>query len=164
MNFTPVVAIVASGVLWLVMGLFLLVKGLNLVVIGAHPEQFGSNSALIPYLSSLVGGKEQAALIVITFGLIIGLIKGRWVLVKSVKRVVARILSLPLPIKIQQVYSWSYLALIGSMMLLGMGIRWLGLPADIHGLIDVAIGSALVNGSMIYFRLAIFSKEGQTKS
>ncbi|MBI2743113.1 MAG: hypothetical protein HYX48_04270 [Chlamydiales bacterium] len=163
MNFTPVIAIVASGILWLVGGLFLLIKGLNLVVLAVNPEYFGAHAALVPYLSTLVGGKEQAALLVITFGLLIGLFKGRVVLAKSVKRVVARILSLPLPIKIQQIYSWKYVALIGSMVGLGVAIRWMQLPVDLHGLIDVAIGSSLVNGSMIYFRLAVFSKESQPK-
>lgn len=159
MKFTPTIAIVASGILWLIIGIFLLTKGLNLVVLATHAEQFGVRSTLIPYVTTFVSGREQAALLLITVALIVGLLKGRLVLIKSVKRVVARIHSLPQPLKINQVYSWGYLAIIAGMMGLGMLIRVLKLPADIHGLVDVAIGSALINGSMIYFRFAVLSKK-----
>jgi hypothetical protein len=159
MKFTPVTAIVMSGVLWLIIGAFLLIKGLNLLVLAIHPEEFGVRSTLIPYFLSMVGGREQASLLIICIGLVIGLLKGRLVLIKSVKRVVARIYSLPQPLQFSKIYSWGYLAVIGSMMGLGMLIRWLNLPADVHGLVDVAIGSALVNGAIIYFRFALLSRK-----
>jgi hypothetical protein len=159
MNFTPAIAVVMSGVLWLIIGLFLLIKGLNLVMLAVHAEHFGVNSTLVPYFSSMLGGTERAALSLITVALVIGLLKGRLVLIKSVKRVVTRIYSLPLPLKINQIYSWGYIAIIGSMMGLGILIRLLKLPVDIHGLIDVAIGSALINGAMIYFRFALLAKK-----
>jgi hypothetical protein len=159
MNVKPTVAIAFSGFLWLIMGIFLLMKGLNLIVLAIHPEQFSVTSALIPFLARFAGKAESAALIIIAFGLVLGFVKGRFVLSKSVKRTVQRILLLPLPLKLQHVYSKGYVAIIASMMCLGMILRWSHLPADVHGLIDVAIGSALVNGGMIYFRFALFSKK-----
>lgn len=154
LRFTPTKAVVFSGIVWLIIGLFLLMKGLSLLIFAAHPEQFGTQSAVLRHLESWAG-THGGVLLLIACGLFIGFIKGKWVLVKSVKRVVQRIGSLPLPLKVRHVYSWSYLALIGSMMLLGMGVRWLHLPADIHGCIDVAIGFALITGAMIYFRFAV---------
>jgi hypothetical protein len=39
------------------------------------------------------------------------------------------------------------------MVLLGLVIRFLPIPIDARGLVDVAIGSALINGAMLYFRV-----------
>ena len=153
MKLSPTIAIVLSGALWMIIGLFLLVKGLNLIVFATHAQQFGVKAALIPHLT-FGGGVERGAFVLIAFGLLVGLVKGRFVLVKTVKRVVAHILSLAPAVKIGEIYTWRYLLLIACMASLGIGIRFLHLPADVHGLIDVAIGSALVNGAMLYFRFA----------
>jgi hypothetical protein len=83
--------------------------------------------------------------------------KGRFVLSKTVRRVVHRISSLSEPIRFLDVYSAKYFVLIASMILLGMTLRWLSVPSDIRGMIDVAVGSALMNGAMLYFR-ACFQK------
>ena len=37
---------------------------------------------------------------------------------------------------------------------LGALIKVLNLPLDVRGAIDIVIGSALINGAMIYFRSA----------
>jgi hypothetical protein len=151
-----------SGVLWLVVGIGLMTLGLNFVV---HTAQFshGDTTSWIAKLDPLAGGREQAALVLVAIGLIIGFIKGRFVLVKSVKRVVTRILSLPLPLKLSQVYHPAYLALIGSMVFIGMALKWLNLPMEVRGTIDIAIGSALINGSLLYFRAA-FAVHKETKT
>lgn len=85
--------------------------------------------------------------------LFIGFIKGRFVLRRTVLRVSSRILSLPLPIRIKDVYSLSYVCLIGSMMGLGVVFRFVPLPLDVKGMIDVAVGAALIQGALFYFRL-----------
>lgn len=114
--------ILFSGFLWLVMGLWLLNKGLHLT----HNANW------------------------IAIGLAIGFIKGRFILAKTVRRVVGRILSLPLPIRAGQVYAKSYWFLISGMMGLGMLMRFF--PNEVRGVVDVTIGSALINGAMLYFR------------
>jgi len=78
--------------------------------------------------------------------------------VKTVKKVIARIVSFGASIKLTELFSVRYLLLIALMVALGVSLRFLGLPTDVHGLIDVAIGSALINGSMIYFRLAVLAR------
>ena len=135
--------IVISGALWALIGCFLLYKGLRHVADLAAGAQSG-----------LFGGGEQGALWIVAVGLFIGFIKGRFILSKTVQRVCSRIETLTPPIQIGQVYAASYLFLIGGMVLLGMSLRFIPVPIDIKGLIDIAIGSALLNGSLLYFRSA----------
>jgi len=146
-----------SGVIWIVVGVFLLTLGVRFIVAEA---QSGQGSSLITSLSVLTGGREQAALALVAIGLLIGFVKGRYVLIKTVKRVSERILSLPLPIRPSQVYSRGYLLLIGGMIALGISLKWLGIPLSIRGLVDVAVGSALIHGAMAYFRVALVTEKG----
>jgi hypothetical protein len=44
--------------------------------------------------------------------------------------------------------------LIGAMVGLGVTLRFLPIPVDLRGFIDTAVGSALVNGAMLYFHIA----------
>jgi hypothetical protein len=155
--------IAISGLIWFVVGVGLLTMGLHFIIHKAQIE-LGETTSLIAKISPLAGGREQAALALITIGLIIGFIKGRFVLAKTVKRVSERILSLEPPLKLSQVYSRGYLFLIGGMVLLGMSMKYLGFPADIRGLIDVAIGSALMNGASVYFRVAMHVRKELKKA
>ena len=155
--------IAISGVTWFVIGMGLLTLGLHFIIHKAQVE-LGETTSLLAKISPLAGGREQAALALITIGLIIGFIKGRFVLTKTVKRVSERILSLEPPLKLSQIYSRGYLFLIGGMVLLGMSMKYLGLPTDIRGLIDVGIGSALMNGASVYFRVAMHVRKELKKS
>lgn len=146
--------IAISGIVWFIVGIGLLTLGLNFIVYKAQIE-IHETTSLIAKISPLSGGREQAALALIVVGLIVGFVKGRFVLVKTVRRVVERILSLEEPLKFSKVYSRNYLLLIGGMILLGLSMKWIGLPTEVRGLIDVAIGSALMNGASAYFRVAI---------
>lgn len=145
--------IAISGMIWFIVGMGLLTLGLNFIVHKAQVD-IGETTSLIAALSPLAGGREQGALALIAIGLIIGFIKGRYVLVKTVRRVVERILSLDLPVSFSKIYSRGYFFLIGGMILLGLSMKWIGFPTEIRGLIDVAVGSALMNGASAYFRAA----------
>lgn len=141
--------IAITGFVWLLIGSFLLYKGLHLIYSGT----LLSNS-LCFYLSGFFGTPEQAGTILIALGLFIGFIKGRFVLSKTVHRVATRIGRLALPLRFSEIYAASYWILIFSMVALGMSLRFLPILIDVRGLIDVAVGSALLNGSMLYFRFA----------
>lgn len=153
MSLSKTTWIAISGVIWFVIGVGLLTLGLNFIVYKAQLEPTETTS-LIAKLAPIAGGRDHAALVLVIIGLMVGFIKGRLVLGKTVKRVCEHILKLPTPIKITQVYSKKYILLICSMILLGMSMKWLGLPMEIRGTIDVAIGSALMNGAVAYFRVA----------
>jgi hypothetical protein len=150
------VLIAISGLVWFGIGVFLLSLGLNLIVASTQPEflaiekQYPVLGALEPYF-----GIEQAALALIVLCLFVGYAKGRYVLGKSARRGVARLLTFPNPTSLANIYSMPYYLLIGGMIGLGMSIKYLGLPNDVRGAVDVAVGSALINGAMIYFSLAV---------
>lgn len=143
-----------TGMIWLVTGMSLLTFGLHLIVQLSQLFPFETHS-LIARLTSFAGGREKAALALIIIGLILGFIKGRYVFTNTIRRIVERILQLPLPIKISQIYNKKYLFLIGGMILLGMSLRMLKVPQEIRGIIDVAVGSALINGAFAYFQIAL---------
>ncbi len=141
-------AISLSGVLWMLIGVFLLLKGFSLLL---HPSSDQAPS-LLPYLTSLTTQPEQGSLLLVSIGLIIGFIKGRLVLAKTATRIIRKIESLPNPCSLASVYGPSYLILLASMMGLGMLLNKLPVPYDLRGVIDIAVGSALTNGSAFYFR------------
>jgi hypothetical protein len=144
--------IVFSGFVWFFIGMLLLYKGLLFITDAAFQTQ-----SLSYRLRDTFGNQQQAATSLMALGLMIGFFKGRFVLVKTVQRVVARLVSLPTPIRLKDAYTRSYWILIGSMMALGMVFRFLPLPLDVRGTIDVAIGSALINGAILYFRAALLN-------
>lgn len=141
--------ILCSGSIWFAVGLMLMYKGLRFI----SDAQIDPDSLSFRFNQS-VGSTSQAGNWIIFFALIVGFAKGRFVFVKTVQRVVSRIRSLSLPIRFFQVYTRSYWLLIGSMMMLGMVFRFLPIPVDVRGFIDLAIGSALMNGAMLFFRAA----------
>lgn len=120
-----------SGALWACIGCWLLFKGLK--ILSALPDRDGA--------TWWIGA-----------GLFIGFLKGRFVLSKTVRRLTDRIAKLSLPIRWSTVYPKSYWFLLGGMMLLGFAFRFL--PLQWRGFADVAVGSALMNGALLYFRAA----------
>jgi hypothetical protein len=141
-----------SGLVWLIVGCALLPLGLNFITEGILNQNHLQNYPILNFLAPYSGGIEQAALILIVFALAIGFLKGRFVFAKSVQRSVNRILSLPNPAKIHHIYSLSYYLLLGSMLFLGFLVKFL--PIDLRGIVDVIIGSGLINGAVLYFRQA----------
>jgi hypothetical protein len=128
--------ILGSGAIWLGVGIMLMAKGLPLIVHN-HLET------------------QNTGLLLISIGLLVGFIKGRWVLSKTVERIVKRIITLPQGFSYKDVYPRSYLVLLSGMIVLGLLLKWLPIPVDVRGTVDVIIGSALINGAFLYFRCAI---------
>ncbi len=79
---------------------------------------------------------------------------------KSVKKQVARISQLSEPTHIKQIYSRGYYILIGSMMALGMSLRFLPVSLAVRGAVDIAIGFALFNGALQYYRASRVVRTG----
>jgi hypothetical protein len=145
--------IALSGLLWFAVGISLLSLGLSLVMGAVQQIQDGQSPDNYPLLS-LTGSVSLAACTILASGMLLGFLKARLVLAKSVNRVVQRIRNLPEPASLFTIYNLPYCILIGSMILLGMTIRFIGLADDIRGFIDITIGTALFNGSSFYFRNA----------
>ena len=131
MQIRHLTALLLSAAIWFVGGVFLLRKGLYLLTM--NPE-----------------GGEETLLLVIAVGLLIGWLKGRFVLSRSVDRISERILSLPSPFPIKKIYPLYYYGLILIMVGFGFGLKLL--PLTVRAFVDVAIGSALLQGSFLYLR------------
>ena len=114
--------IVSFGVLWLIGGVFLLHKGVSYI----------GNSWLL------------------FAGVFLGFLKGRFIFTKTVERITKRIYALQRPIRFLQVYPPMYWGIIGVMVLFGVGLRFV--PETVRGVVDVAVGSALIQGAILYFR------------
>jgi hypothetical protein len=145
--------IVISGMIWFAVGFYLLQLGLNLLLGGVHIN-IAENYPLLKVASSLFDNGEIAAIVLVVIALFIGYLKGRYVLGKSAQKGVVRILTFPNPAPLSQIYSLKYYVLLVLMMGLGVSMKYIGLNDDVRGFIDAIIGSALINGAMIYFRLA----------
>ncbi len=145
-----------SGFIWMMIGLLLLRMGSSLLWNGGQslPEEKWQFLPLATFLAPYMGGIQIALIFLAFVGLFIGYFKGKFVLSKSAHRVVNRIKSYPNPTSLANIYSPGYYVLLTMMMSLGMVIKYLNIPNDIRGCLDIAIGLALLIGSLVYFRLA----------
>lgn len=156
MKLTARKAILFSGILWMAIGILLLFKGISYLSLAGNAVINGTQQgfSLIKKLTEYTKNPEQSALIIICIALLIGFFKGRVVFKRTVNRVVTRIQSQQEPISFRKIYSMGYVILIVGMMGLGMVFKYLPIPLDVKGLLDFAIGFALINGAMLYFRAA----------
>lgn len=157
MRIGHVKGIVISGVVWLSVGGLLTYKGLVLlsgVVLFSH----SGGNPLMNILYPIFRTVERSGMGLVLIAILLGQLKGSFVLAKTVKRFVKRILLIPSPIRIQDLFPWRYLLLIGAMMSLGMLLRFLSIPKDIKAFIDLTIGSALMSGAFLYFKQASMLK------
>lgn len=137
-----------SGSVWLAIGTWLLWLGMNFLKSAISGEYLPI--PVLSFLYKITGNLELGGILLISLALIIGITKGRFVLSKSANKGVQRIYSLPDPVSILHLYPAKYYILLLSMVGLGFLARLL--PLDLRGFVDVAIGAALINGSIAYFR------------
>lgn len=149
-----------SGLTWIIIGFFLLEIGLRLLFAPFDPNAY---LPLFNAFQNLFSSKETAILLT-AVALYIGFLKGKHVLKKSAARNIHHIKSLPNPAPIQNMYQWKYYILLVAMIALGISIKYLGIPNDIRGFIDVAIGSALINGAMHYIQVGFQLRKVQPLS
>lgn len=146
--------IILAGTIWLAVGLFLFPLGVNFLAGAAvDPILIRQGSyPLISLLSPYVGGYETAAVVLITVALMVGSIKARKIFSKVVKKAITRITTFPNPTAVTNIFGIKYLLLIGLMICLGFLMRYFEVPKDVRGVIDVAVGSALIRGALAYYK------------
>ncbi len=137
-----------SGAIWVAVGLFLLPLGLNFL--GQRDPSVAY--PLLDFFAPMTGGIDTAVVLLIAFSLMLGTMKAKAVLSKVVVKNVKHIRSFPNPTEFTNIYGIKYILLIGFMISLGMALRYFGVPKDVRGVIDVAVGSALITGGISYFR------------
>lgn len=150
MELTKTKALFLSGLSWIGIGLFLLYKGLFIL----NATMRAGPPALTQFVKGFAGSLDRALVSMMVVALFVGYLKSRLVLRKTVKRVSERILSLEGELNYRRMYPMSYVALLFGMMLLGMSLRFMPIPRDIHGLVDVAIGAGVINAGMLFFLYA----------
>lgn len=159
MKLSHISLIVMGGVVWFIVGAFLLPFGLHLLMDAMQTKEIFT--PFINGLNSWVGGRENSTILIITLALFIGSLKGKFVLGKSARRSVLRVKNYPSPTAITQLYNFPYCLLILSMIALGMLMKFF-VSQDIRGFVDVAVGTALIRGAMIFFRSALDTRTQST--
>lgn len=157
MKFKHPTLIILAGLVWFAIGTFLLSLGIRFIletvrdpVLAYLPGRF----SLLASTSKFISDINLAVILLLTFGLVLGLLKGRMVLGKTVHRQVQRISTLPNPASLKHLYTKAHYLLIALMIGLGISMRYIPITLDTRGVVDVAIGSALMNGALLYFRSA----------
>ena len=128
-----------AGLIWIIVGLFLIYRGSGLY-----------NLAVIEQNTS-----KEALIISVILGVVIGILKGKFVLSKTALRNRNRINQLVPPLSIHHVFSSSFYGLIAGMMILGFLLREFN--AYLGGYVVVAsiycgIGMALIAASSVYWK------------
>ena len=128
-----------AGLIWIVVGLFLIYRGSGLY-----------NLAVIEQNTS-----KETLIISIILGVVIGIIKGKFVLSKTALRNRNRINQLVPPLRIHQIFSGPFYGLIVGMMILGFLLREFN--SYLGGYVVVAsiycgIGMALIAASSVYWK------------
>lgn len=143
-----------AGTIWFLVGFFLLQLGMRLFAesLNSWPEY----SFFLPLFASWMGAAETL-IVLISLGLLIGYFKGRYLLGKTARRTIQQILAAAPPPSLRHLFNLRYALLISLMMLLGFSMRYLALPLDVRGFVDVAVGAALIHGALFYFRAASLS-------
>lgn len=140
-----------AGSIWLLAGANLLFLGVRFLLESATPLSLANSN--LPLLHTVIEWMPQdtfAVPFLACIGALIGFVKGRTVLRRAARREVQRIFALPHPVSMRQLYSLRGAILLGLMFCLGLLLKFLNLPLDVRGVIDVAIGVALILGSTHY--------------
>ena len=128
-----------AGLIWVIVGLFLIYRGSGLY-----------NLAVIEQNTS-----KETLIISVILGVVIGIIKGKFVLSKTALRNRNRINQMVPPLSIHQIFSGAFYGLIAGMMILGFLLREFN--AYLGGYVVVAsiycgIGMALIAASSVYWK------------
>lgn len=159
MKFEKYQLITLAGFLWFVLGITLLTKGLYLMILTAHLSGEKAGPILNVFMYAFTGGIVPAALTILLLGVVLGIMKGRWALGRAATLLVRRIYPMRGKIHVAKLYRIHDYLLIVGIIALSRLLNWIEVPNDVHSLIDIAVGSALINGAMVYFRYAIQVKD-----
>lgn len=132
------------ALIWGMIGLRLLSKGMMYFSL-AHQ----SGDYFVSVSSPL---KENLFSIWISISLLLGWIKGKFILTKSVDRMVRHIVSFDEPLKWKSLFPKSFFMVMFAMMLLGLSLKHLPLSDYIKGGMDTTIATALLYGAWIFYR------------
>lgn len=134
MKFSYVSALIFSGIVWFVIGVNLCLKGYQ-------------------YAIHVTEAFYEPLWMILT-GIVLGYMKGRFALSKAINRFIRHMVQYEEPLRISEIFSLRYIAIIGVMMTLGILMKVSSIPMQIKAVIDFTVGSALFYGSIRYFKKA----------
>ena len=102
----------------------------------------------------MIGDNGNTCTAFIAFGMLLGYVKGNFVMKKAAMGTFVRISALPNPAPLSKLYTKANYILIAGMMGLGLLMRLFEVAYDIRGFIDTAVGIALIQGAVQQFRFA----------
>ncbi len=138
-----------QGTIWLLIGGMLVSMGCNFLI--ASLLQENQATAYLPLFHSIpIQDPELVALVIALSSIIIGWLKGYCILAKTVSKQLFRLEKIVSPIPYSQLFPIQYLFLLGLMG--GLGVLLRTFPIDVRGCIDLAVGTALLFGSTLFFR------------
>ncbi len=141
----------ACGIFWAIGGFLLLRKGLFFLSVST--ENIQEPGPLVSWMFSFTHSLVQSHMLLMIIALFLGMLKGRKVMAKAALRVIQRWSMIHgEKISFSKVLDQKMWILIGCMVLLGIGLNYIGFPHDIRGVIDIAVGSALLQGALVYFK------------
>ncbi len=140
-----------AGSVNLFVGLFLIRIATRTLQDGMASEQ---SLPLLTFFKQLLSSEGTAVIAMLCLASVIGLLKGHFVLSKTVRRNVERITRLPNRAPLYQIFPKPFYFLIALMAAMGYLLRTQGTPPDIIFTVYVAIGLALSYSSLVSFRAA----------
>jgi len=126
--------------IWGLVGTGLLIAG-GTFLFGDRSLSVLNGETAVSWTSEIIG---------LSIALVIGFIKGRFVLTKVARKYIARILALPESSPFYMTFSIKSWVMVVGMILLGRIIRAMGAPSLVVGSIYVAVGIALIIGCRTY--------------
>ena len=128
-----------AGSIWSLVGLLLIYRAWDMYVLALETQN----------------ASQQAVIVSVVVGLIIGAVKGKFVLSKTARRNKSRIDRLEGPLKPHHVYAKPFYFFILGMISLGIALRfWNEMIGGyiVVGAIYVGIGMALCVSSLVYWK------------
>lgn len=151
--------IVISGLIWFAMGFWLFSKGINFLITSTKTLDALKETLIIKNFTLDPQRAQEMAIMFLLVALLVGYLKARVILSKTANRVIQNIVSKENPAPLSAAFEKKIIILILVMGGIGMLINFTGMPIDLRGFIDTAIGAALINGASFFFREAKKVKE-----
>ena len=140
-----------SGAFWLFGGISLISKGIRLL-----GEDLALQAGLLE--ASALFSNQKSVVAALGCALLIGFVKGRFALAKTVKRTFDRVTNSPKP----SFLDTKTVFILLLMLILNRLMTYASIHPFYRGSIDVAIGSALIHGAVSFFRLTMLHRKSLT--
>jgi hypothetical protein len=154
LRFKPQSLIFLSGIPFFLAGFMLIRKGLGFIseAVRLLTHLPSTPLPLANFANSFWGDETTLSLFLIVPALFIGLFKGRKIIVPSVQQNLTRLLSLSNDAPLTALYDKKRWIVLCVMMTIGMLMNVLSIPFDIRGVINLAVGVALLQGGVASLR------------